>query len=152
MKRVSLILALVLLVSLFFYPAAGASGVQFLSDEMACVKLAGSFIRDVVEGEIEKAFNDVKPYFPITQTEFEDLLSSTRSQLKGTEPNFGKMLGYKFIREERVKDFLVRFTFIIKHELTVTRWRFLFYRPENKWLLNSLHWDDRVDNLFQAGG
>ena len=107
-------------------------------------------MRDVVEGEIEKAFDRVKPYFPIPQEQFANLVARTESQLSGSERDFGKMLEYKFVREERVKDFLIRFTFIIKHELTVTRWKFLYYRPKDRWLLNSLYWDDQVESLFVA--
>jgi hypothetical protein len=132
-------------------PAEPAAGVEYLSDELACVKLAGRFMRDVVEGKIVGAFDRVRPYFPIPQQEFEELASRTESQLRGSERDFGRMLGYKFVREERVKDFLIRFTFIIKHELTVTRWRFLYYKPEDGWLLNSLYWDDQVENLFDGG-
>jgi len=142
---------ILLMLVLLSTPAKPAAGVEYLSDEMACVKLAGSFMRDVVEGRIVGAFDRVRPYFPIPQQDFEDLVSRTESQLRGSERDFGRMLGYKFVREERVKDFLVRFTFIIKHELTVTRWRFLYYKPEDGWLLNSLYWDDQVKNLFDEG-
>ena len=150
LRRSTLLLASILCLSFLVFPATVASGVEYLPDEMACVKLSGRFMRNVVEGEIEKAFDGVQPYFPIPREQFANLVSRTESQLSGSERDFGKMLEYKFVREERVKDFLIRFTFIIKHELTVTRWKFLYYRPKDRWLLNSLYWDDQVESLFSA--
>lgn len=149
MDRRALILSLLLFFLLLFSSSVTVTGIDYLPDKMACIKLAGNFMGDVVDGEIDRAFDRVRPYFPISSQEFQNLVSRTGSQLQGSQRNFGKMLGYRFVREEKVKDFLVRFTFIIKHEYTVTRWKFLYYRPEEeKWLLNSLSWDDQVNNLF----
>ncbi|MEF8799333.1 MAG: hypothetical protein V5A79_07965 [Candidatus Bipolaricaulota bacterium] len=141
-------LILIIFVAFIFLSGAEAKGVEYLSDELSCVKLSGQFMKSIVEGDVDEAFDFVDPYFPISQHEFDNLVQQTRVQLQGSQPNFGSMLNYKFVREERVEDFLLRFTFVIKHELTVTVWKFLYYRPEDKWLLNSLNWNDQVSDLF----
>lgn len=82
--------------------------------------------------------------------EFENLVSRTKNQLKGNERELGSILGYDFVKEERVEDFLIRFTFVIKHDVTVTRWRFLYYKPEDGWMLNSFFWDNQVKGLFDS--
>jgi len=147
----SLTLVLIIFVAFSFLSDTEANGVEYLSDELSCVKLSGRFMRSIVEGDVDKAFSLVDPYFPISQSEFDNLVHQTRIQLQGSQPNFGSMLNYKFVREERVEDFLIRFTFVIKHELTVTVWKFLYYRPEDRWLLNSLNWNDQVKDLFSSG-
>ena len=130
-------------------PVARVNGLEYLSDEMACVKLSGRFMQNMVEGEIEQAFSLIEPHFPISRQQFENLMENTKTQLQGSQGDFGNTLGYKFVREERVKDFLVRFTFVLKHEFIFTKWRFIYYKPSEKWLLNSLNWDDQAEGLFQ---
>lgn len=147
----SLALILIIFVAFTFLSSTGANGVEYLSDELACVKLSGQFMKSIVEGDVDKAFSSVDPYFPISQPEFDNLVHQTRAQLQGSQPNFGSMLGYKFVGEKTVEDFLLRFTFVIKHELTVTIWRFLYYKPEDQWILNSLNWNDQVKDLFSSG-
>ncbi|MFW6104717.1 MAG: hypothetical protein ACOC6I_02635 [Candidatus Bipolaricaulota bacterium] len=142
---------MIIFVVFTFLSGPEANGVEYLSDELSCVKLSGRFMRSIVEGDVDKAFASVDPYFPISQREFDNLVHQTRDRLQGSQPNFGSMLNYKFVREERVENFLLRFTFVIKHELTVTVWKFLYYRPEDKWLLNSLNWNDQVSDLFLPG-
>lgn len=146
-----LTVTLILLVIVISFTGLGVAGVEYLSDELACVKLSGRFMKSIVEGDVDKAFSFVDPYFPISQSELDNLVHQTRVQLQGSQPNFGSMLNYKFVRKERVEDFLIRFTFVIKHELTVTVWKFLYYRPEDRWLLNSLNWNDQVKDLFSSG-
>ena len=124
------------------------AGVEYLEDELECVKLSGQFMRDMVAGKLQEAFDRVSPYFPISKRNFDNLVDQTEIQLRGTAPNFGTMIGYEFVREERVSEFLVRYTFVIKHELTLTRWIFIYYKPDDRWLLNSLYWDDQVESLF----
>lgn len=140
--------AVILSVAFVTFTGIGACGVDYLSDELACVKLSGQFMKSIVEGDVDSAFSSVKPYFPISQREFDNLVHETRAQLQGNQPSFGSTLSYKFVQEKRVDNFLLRFTFVIKHEMTVTVWKFLYYKPEGKWLLNSLNWNDRVSDLF----
>lgn len=144
-----ILLAIFLAAMIVSVPVSGVNGAEYLSDEMACIKLSGRFMGDLVEGEIERAFSQIEPYFPISRRQFEGLMKKTKVQLQGSQSDFGNTLGYKFVREERVKDFLVRFTFVLKHEFTVTKWRFIYYKPSEKWLLNSLNWNDQVEGLFQ---
>lgn len=147
------IFLLVLTAALISTSAVGASAVEYLPDKMACVKLSGQFMRNVVTGNIEEAFTTIGPYFPISQREYNNLLEQTETQLQGSKSSFGDALDYKFVREETVGEFLARYIFVIRHEMTATVWRFLYYKPSEKWLLNSLHWNDDVSQLFpQTGG
>lgn len=141
------VLAIVLLSLLAAIPG---SGVEYLSNEVDCVKLSGQFMQRMVEGEIEEGFSLVAPYFPVSEQKLENLIEETHSQLMGVKPDFGNALNYKFVSEERVDNFLLRFTFVIKHEFTVTVWHFVYYRPGDKWLLNSLRWNDQVEGLFST--
>jgi hypothetical protein len=150
MKSKAFLLISVLLLLGLTFPGLGASEVEYLSDEMACIKLAGNFMQDIVSGEIDNAFARIRPYFPMPAGEFESLVSRTKNQLKGNERELGSILGYEFVKEERVEDFLIRFTFVIKHDVTVTRWRFLYYKPEDGWMLNSFFWDNQVKGLFDS--
>lgn len=143
-----LIFLLVLTAALTSIYRVGASAIEYLPDKMACVKLSGQFMRNVIAGNIEEAFTTIEPYFPISQREYKNLLEQTETQLQGSKSSFGEALDYKFVREETVGEFLARYVFVIRHEMTATVWKFLYYKPGEKWLLNSLHWNDNVSRLF----
>ena len=141
---------LVLVAALISTSGIGASAIEYLPDKMACVKLSGEFMRNVVTGNIEEAFTAIEPYFPISQREYNNLLEQTETQLQGSKSSFGDALDYKFVREETVGEFLARYIFVIRHEMTATVWKFIYYKPSEKWLLNSLHWNDDVSQLFSG--
>jgi hypothetical protein len=99
-------------------------------------------------GKVDEGFKRLEPYWLFSDTEWTQLQIQTAKQMPLIEPRFGKALGYEFVREEMVKDTILRFTYIQKHEWHLIRWTFIFYKPNDKWLLNACHWDDEIEVLF----
>jgi hypothetical protein len=127
----------------------GIAQEAFLGTEDDARALAEAAMEHIGTGEFESAFERLRPHWPFPMVEFENLLQTTLSQRANVESRFGSSLGYEFVESETVSDFLLRLTYAEKTERHVLRWRFRFYKPEDRWILSSIEWDDNVDALLR---
>jgi hypothetical protein len=74
----------------------------------------------------------------------EQLKKRTRDALD----NFGPVKGYEIVDTLEIGNALFRQTCISLNEDLPLRWRFYFYRSENKWKLVDLRVDDGIVELF----
>lgn len=75
----------------------------------------------------------------------EQLKKRTRDALD----NFGPIRGYEVVETIEVGGSLFRQTCISLNEDLPLRWRFYFYRAENKWKIVDLRVDDGIVELFE---
>jgi hypothetical protein len=78
-----------------------------------------------------------------------DVIDETAQQRDILIKKFGKSLSFELVQEQSVKESLVKYTYIEKCKIHVIRWSFIFYKPEDKWILNSFYWDDKILDLFR---
>ena len=52
------------------------------------------------------------------------------------------------VDERLVADSILRIAYIETFERHIIRWVFTFYRPEDRWVVNGVTWDDDIDALF----
>ena len=102
----------------------------------------------VSNGKLEQAFELLKSQWLFPISEVESIQEKTTSQLSMVLDRFGSPFAISFVREEKVGEFAVRYTYVVKYEKHLIRWLFTFYRPGDLWLLNSFKWDDSIDGLF----
>ena len=98
--------------------------------------------------EFERGYESLKPYWPLPIVEIDNLSNQTRTQWPLVQQRFGKSLGTEFIKEEKVGEAFVRFTYIQKFERHAVRWLFVFYKPKSEWLINGVTFDDQIGRLF----
>lgn len=106
------------------------------------------FMELVGVDEVDEAFQILKPYWLFPENEWTQLQIETSQKMTMIEPRYGQTLGYDFVREEIVKDTVLRLIYIQKRERHLIRWRFIFYKPNNMWILNACEWDDELEALF----
>jgi hypothetical protein len=115
-------------------------------------ELVITFMDRLTAGDETGALELLRPHLLVPKSEFDQTRDTTIKNRKMVKDRFGKIVGYKFIREERVSDFLIRFTYVEKRSKHLMRWQFTFYRPGAAWQLNSFSWDDNVAALFSGSG
>jgi hypothetical protein len=143
MKKVYLVL-----MSLWLFVALAQPDVAPLSTEEEARALAEAAMQEVIAGEYQAAFEQLRPYWPFPEAELDELVTTTVDQRSRFEPRFGASLGYELALREAVGDVLLRLTYIEKTERHVLRWVFRFYRPADTWILSSVSWDDDIEPLF----
>jgi hypothetical protein len=139
--------ALVVLLCMVFIGNAFSLDVGFLSVreiKAYCERI----LTHMRNGEIESAFELIKSQWLFPKEEIDSVHEKTVSQLDNLENRFGRPLDVTAIGEEHIGEIVIRLTYVIKHERHLIRWVFMFYKPKNKWILNSFKWDDKIDELF----
>lgn len=109
-------------------------------------KVAESF----VASKVNKSFDEMKYYWPLPENEINDLEEKTVKYLNILEDRLmGASFGYEKIKEEKISDFALRETYIIKYPISAIRLKFVYYKNEKGWVLNSFKWDDTFSEEFK---
>ena len=142
MKKIFMIMAVL------FFTAATAFAATGLESKEKVRELCEECMVKIYTGNLQGAFDLIKPIFPVPETEFDTLQMQTVKQLGMVGQRFGNAVGYEFIRTQVIKDTFVKHIYIEKFENHAIRWIFIFYKPKDKWLLNNFGWDDTIEALF----
>jgi hypothetical protein len=143
MKPVQFVLALVLV-----FPAAVAADTFATLGEARKVtdQAVGLFQRE----EIVAAYATLKPYWPLPQVEVDNLANQTHTQWPMLKQRFGASVATEFVQELRGGASLARFVYLQKFQHHAIRWVFTFYRPQDRWVINGVSFDDRLDLLLES--
>ncbi len=106
-------------------------------------------VEKIKYGNIKKAFDELKPYWPIPIAEIDNVAYQTKSQLDRMEKRFGNAVGTDFVETKKAGNSFVKHTYLIKYENTSIRFICIYYKPKKKWKINSIFWDDKIKLLFK---
>lgn len=107
------------------------------------------FLKRLRKEDMKSALQTIRPYITIPEDDFKGIVEETSRQRAELIKRFGSPLSCEFLQEQRIKDVLVKYTYLEKCRIHVIRWSFIFYKPEDKWTLNSFYWDDNIRELFR---
>ena len=102
----------------------------------------------VASGDVIKAIEGLKPYVIIPESEFQVALEQYKMQKPMIDQRFGKTIGTELISVQEQGESLMLATFIQKFEKHVMRWRLYFYKPRDKWILNTYSTDDKINEIL----
>lgn len=133
---------------LFLVLGSSAALAQSLGTEEEARALAQSVMEEVAAGRVVKGLERLRPYNVYPKQEFDAMLAKTQEQLPAMDQRFGASIGWDFVTVEKVGEALRQYVYLQKFERHVMVWRFIFYRPRDKWMLDTFYFDDRVQLLF----
>jgi hypothetical protein len=139
MKALLVLLALVV---------STVSSADTLKDKDEAKELAHSVMVLIGKGKTVEGLTLTKPYLIIPSHEFEGVLSSLKMQQPIMDQRFGKTIGMELSHIKEVGDSLMLISYIQKFEKHVMSWRFYFYKPNNRWVLNTFRTDDNIALMF----
>ncbi len=102
----------------------------------------------VAADKISEAMDKLKPYWRLPPNEIDTLVLKTITLRNTIGDRYGRTLGFAFVREDDVGDYLIRYTYVERRENHPLRWTFIFYRATDKWWMDGASWDDKVSELF----
>ncbi len=102
----------------------------------------------VAAGDLDGAFNAMKPYLVIPSAEFDALVVNTKAQRGLAGTRYGKIVGSECFGQKKLGQSLVMVTSIEKAEKHALPWLFYFYKSPQGWVLNSFVWNDNLPSLF----
>jgi hypothetical protein len=111
-------------------------------------ELAANVMKLVVADRAADAITSLKPYWPLPDSELEMLSLKIKSQYETINGRFGAAVGYEFVRERQVGDFLYEVTFVEKRQKHALPWRFIYYKSSKVWLINAVSFSDKIAELL----
>lgn len=81
--------------------------------------------------------------WPLPKPEIQAASYQSKSQMDMVQSRFGAALGVEEIKSVEVGESFVGHLFAIKYENHAMRFTCRFYKPRDKWLVNSFNWDDQ---------
>lgn len=107
-----------------------------------------SVMKDLEKEQYDKAFEQLKPYWPFPMAELDNLHRETKDKLPVATSRFGDIIGSDYVKTEKIGDFMVRSYYVLRFSKHILRMKFTFYNNTKGWIMNGFTWDDNVDELF----
>jgi hypothetical protein len=127
---------------------AGSAAADTLKSEADLRPFGDRVMAAVVKSGMPAAYDALKPYLLIPESEFQSVLRSSKSQRDQFALRYGRTIGYEFVGSRKAGESLVRIVYIEKTEKHALPWTFYFYKTPAGWVLNAFHWNDQVPALF----
>ncbi|HEO99468.1 MAG TPA: hypothetical protein ENO02_09230 [Epsilonproteobacteria bacterium] len=124
------------------------AGAEALNNIDETKKLSEDVMKLVGKGNIKGGVKLLRPYVVYPLAEHDAQISQVDVQMPTINQRFGNTNGYDFVSEQRVGESLVKYIYLQKLEKHVLIWKFIFYKPNEKWLLNSWSFNDQIEQLF----
>ena len=128
-------------------PTSAVDDAALLPDEETADALCEAALKALQEDGVRAAFAKMREVSPLPASEFDALEAMTEQQLDTVRPRFGEIIGYERVSVRKLSASVIECIYLAKFERHALRWRFYFYRPRDKWLLNSVKWDDKIGDL-----
>lgn len=103
-------------------------------------------------GNYDLAYQSLLPHWPLPKEEVQNLGYQTKMQLKMAGERYGASFGAEYVATVTAGESLIRHIFLIKHEKHALKFACVFYKPNDKWLVNSVFWDDKPYTLVGVSG
>ncbi len=112
--------------------------------------LADKMINKFVKKEFQQGLALAKAYWPLPEVEIDGLANQIKTQWPIVDQRFGKTTGQEFIKKEKIGDSFIRYYYLHKFQNHAIYWKFTFYKPSNKWVVNGVQFLDTLDVLYKT--
>lgn len=134
------------LVFLLALPAAAMA--EGLASLVEARKAADAAVALFGEERIVEGYGSLKPFWPHSPLEIDSMAGEAFMRWPMMKRRFGEFVGIEFVKEFRAGESLARYIYLHKFQNHAVRWVITFYRPTDRWLVNGIFMDDRIDLLL----
>ena len=79
-------------------------------------------------------------------------ITQLKAKLDSLRQGIGNYLGKDLIVQKNASNSLVFYSYLVKHEIQPIRFTFMFYKPQNEWVLYRFKYDDQMDIELEDAG
>ena len=133
---------------LLLFVSFNVAAQDILKDSRATKRFSQQLMDQIGADQLDTAFGELKNHWPMAEGELDTLLEHTKKQRELANARFGSPLGSEFVKVESVGNSLIRYTFLERFKYHALRWQFAFYHSDDRWVVNSVYWDDRISDLY----
>ena len=128
-------------------PLAKLDTKVLMSNAADIQQFCSSVLQYIVQEDFESGFDLLAKRSIHPKSLMDKQRDLTKRQISLLAPRFGKAIGYELVNIATPCGSIMKYTYIVKHERHALRWRFTFYKPKEKWILNTFRWDDKITEL-----
>ena len=121
-----------------------------LDNEKQLYEIASAAMSEVDKKNFSAAVEVLRPHMPLPKHEIDGLIYQINQQAPTIQERFGAPTGSELVCDQQVGSALKRITYLQKYENHAILWFFDFYRPKDKWIVNTFSFHDRWQELFEA--
>ena len=129
--------------------AAVSVSAQDLKTVKDTERLSDQIVDKFYNKEFREGLKIAGDYWPLPKSELENLETQIKSQWVIIEERFGKTTGYELIQKEKIGSSFYRYHYLQKFENHAIYWSITYYKPEDKWVINSIFFKDDLEFLFK---
>ncbi|MFD2909440.1 hypothetical protein ACFSX9_11940 [Flavobacterium ardleyense] len=140
-----------IIISAFIMFSALQSTAQsnYLKDMESAKMISKDVAQLFKENKINEALIKIKKYWPIADSELDNLESKTIEAMKVVAERFGNSEGIVKVSEHNIKETAFKETYLVKYEKTAIRLIFIYYKNNKGWIINAFKWDDNFKEEFK---
>ena len=131
-----------------FHLSVSVVGADEYNDPAAAKAGAESAMQLIASGKTQEALDGLKQYWPLPASEVDRLVLQIKNGMGLLGERFGKSIGIEKISEKTVGESFYQVQFLQKFSHHALVWNFRFYKPNTKWIVNSITFSDKVEALF----
>ena len=79
-------------------------------------------------------------------------IGQLKAKLDSLRQGIGMYLGKDLISQKNASNSLYFYSYLVKHEVQPLRFTFIFYKPQNDWVLYRFKYDDQMDVELEDAG
>jgi len=102
-----------------------------------------------LEKKLPLFFKEIKKYWPLPTNEIDGLEEKTIQYMNLLESRFGEMQSTVKVSEEKISDFALRETYLIRFEYSAIRLIYTYYKNDKGWIIHAFKWDDSFAEEFK---
>lgn len=102
-----------------------------------------------LQEKFSEGLDAAKAYWPLPSVEIDGLANQINQQWPIVRQRFGPPVGKEFIRSEKIGSSFVRYFYLHKFRNHAVYWRFDFYKPADKWKINTIIFFDSLEPLYE---
>jgi hypothetical protein len=140
-------IVLSMIITVFFIQSTLGQSAMNSKDELS--KHSEAVMKLLKESQFQKAFIELKKHWPLPENEMIQLQSQMIKQFNLVADRFGDIIEYDFIRDEIIKDYVVKKIYVLKFDKHMIRILFTYYKNNDGWILNTFKYDDEFEELFE---
>jgi hypothetical protein len=89
-----------------------------------------------------------KSHTVVSKDDLNELRAKSIKHANMLEEIVGKTIGHEYIGVTSFGESFMKLTYLQKREKHAVVWNFYFYKPKEKWILNTFNYSDRVAEEF----
>ncbi len=123
---------------------------QYLKDAKAVDAHTEEIMQAIGKFDFKTAFQTLKQYSIIEKEKLDELQTLTTEQLTELSIKQGKIERVAFVKDIKIKDFLVKKVYALLYEEMIIQFQIIYYQNSKGWTMYNFKYNDKIHELIEV--